>query len=255
MQLRVSGLQVFRQWAINELVASGYRPLVLTRVVRMQAEQGEMNLVDQSARLVFDVISPERARTKNGKRKITEPAQLRWVVVEMCGLVIGRTFTRGQTTTVTPFASREDACTYARFPPSGSGAHRVVEYIDAPSPDHAAALDRAHEASGVGCAPGWAIARAQGTGSRWVVTGGGLVDAVVDSAALIDHLLGCWLPEAQHELAPPAESCDVTPGIEVAAVGEVVRRVVGIRPTTPLMAILDDGTVVDLDLSQARVMP
>lgn len=103
--------------------------------------------------------------------------------------------------------------------------------------------------------PGWAIARAQGAGSRWVVTGGGLVDAVVDSAALIDHLVGCWLPEAQHELAPPAESCDVAPGIEVAAVGEVVRRVVGIRPTTPLMAILDDGTVVDLDLSHARVMP
>ncbi len=149
MQLRVSGLQVFRQWAINELVASGYRPLVLTRVVSMQVEQGEMNLVDQSARLVFDVISPERYRTKNGKRKVTEPARLRWVVVEMCGFVIGRTITSGETTTVTPFVSREDACTYARFPPNGSSAHRVVEYLDAPAPDHAAALDRAHEASGV----------------------------------------------------------------------------------------------------------
>lgn len=103
--------------------------------------------------------------------------------------------------------------------------------------------------------PGWAIARAQGTGSRWVVTGGGLIGDIVDSTTLIDHLTRQWLPEAKYELAPPAESCDVAPGIEVAALGEVVRRVAGIRPGPPLMAILDDGTVVDLDLSQARVMP
>lgn len=129
LERRVTGLQLFLNWAVDELKASGYTPLAVTRVMRMQLNDNEMNLEDASGRLVFDAMSPTRWRTHEGVKTMDEAPRTCWVVADLTGFCVGRTRKKGKTSKVEPFTSRDDACTYARFPPSGDGKYRVVQFL------------------------------------------------------------------------------------------------------------------------------